>query len=100
MMRFLTAIPVYNEERHLDEVLTATRPWSPELLVVDDGSTDQTPALLARHAGVHVLRHASNEGYGAALRDAFRFSRHRETLKRFVRLSTRRHASDYLRCGG
>ena len=73
-MRFLTAIPVYNEERHLDEVLTATRPWSPELLVVDDGSTDQTPALLARHAGVHALRHATNEGYGAALRDAFRFS--------------------------
>ncbi len=73
-MRFLTAIPVYNEEKHLDEVVRATRSWSPEVLVVDDGSTDQTPALLGRHPGIHVIRHAKNEGYGVGLADAFRFA--------------------------
>ena len=70
-MRFLTAIPVYNEETHLEEVLVATRPFSKEILVVDDGSSDGTPRLLERFPDVRVLTHRSNEGYGAGLRDAF-----------------------------
>lgn len=72
-MRFLTAIPVYNEEKHIDEVLTAARRWAPEILVVDDGSSDGTPQLLRNHAGIHIITHRTNEGYGAGLRDAFRF---------------------------
>jgi dolichol-phosphate mannosyltransferase len=73
-MRFLTAIPVYNEAKHLKEVLDATRPFSPEILVVDDGSADDTPVLLKRFPNVHVVTHRVNEGYGAALRDAFRYA--------------------------
>jgi dolichol-phosphate mannosyltransferase len=73
-MRFLTAIPVYNEARHLDEVLVAARRWAADMLVVNDGSTDGTAGLLERHPDVQVLTHAVNEGYGAALRDAFRFA--------------------------
>lgn len=73
-MRFLTAIPVYNEEKHIDEVLSAARLWAPEILVVDDGSTDGTPRLLRNHSEVRVVAHRVNEGYGAGLRDAFRFA--------------------------
>jgi dolichol-phosphate mannosyltransferase len=67
----LTAIPVYNEERHLDRVLNAARRYSPDLLVVNDGSTDGTAAILARHPGVAVVTHERNRGYGAALISAF-----------------------------
>jgi dolichol-phosphate mannosyltransferase len=73
-MRFLTAIPVYNEEKHLEDVLIATRPISREILVVDDGSTDGTPQLLKRFLDVRVVTHPSNEGYGAALRSAFEYA--------------------------
>jgi len=72
-MKYLTAIPVYNEERHIQAVLSATLPHSREILVIDDGSTDGTPELL-RQFPVRVLRHERNEGYGAALRHAFRYA--------------------------
>ena len=66
-MKLLTAIPVYNEERHLEGVLREVRRYCPNILVIDDGSTDRTPELLAREQGIRVLTHPKNRGYGAAL---------------------------------
>ena len=71
-MRLLTAIPVYNEEAHLESVLTEVLRHAADVLVVDDGSTDRTPALLGRFPQVQVVRHPRNRGYGAGLRSAFR----------------------------
>lgn len=68
----LIALPVYNEEAFVSQVLDALREYPYDLLVVDDGSTDGTPALLKDRKHLAVIRHARNEGYGAALRDAFR----------------------------
>jgi dolichol-phosphate mannosyltransferase len=70
-MKFLTAIPVYNEERHVVAVLDEVRRYSPDILVVNDGSTDRTGELLARQEGVQVITHPSNRGYGSALISAF-----------------------------
>ena len=70
-MTFLTAIPVYNEERHVVAVLNEVRRYSPDILVVNDGSTDRTGELLARQEGLRVITHPSNRGYGAALMSAF-----------------------------
>ncbi len=71
---FLTALPVYNEESHLADVLREVKRYSPHVLVVDDGSTDRTPHLLAETEGIAVTRHSSNQGYGAALRTAFEYT--------------------------
>lgn len=73
-MRFLVAIPVYNEERYLARVLDAIRLHAHDILVVDDGSTDTTPALLRRRPGLHVVTHRENRGYGQSLIDAFAFA--------------------------
>jgi dolichol-phosphate mannosyltransferase len=70
-MRILTAIPVYNEARHLKPVLDAVLQHADDVLVVDDGSTDATPQRLAEFPGLQVVRHARNRGYGAALMTAF-----------------------------
>jgi glycosyltransferase involved in cell wall biosynthesis len=72
--RVLTALPVFNEERHLLEVLPRVREFSQDVLVIDDGSSDRTPWLLAEMEGIQVIRHEENAGYGAALRSAFRFA--------------------------
>jgi glycosyltransferase involved in cell wall biosynthesis len=71
-MRLLTAIPVYNEQAHLAPVLTEVLRFADEVLVVDDGSTDRTPALLAEFPQIQVIRHPVNRGYGAGLQSAFR----------------------------
>ena len=74
-MRLLTAIPVYNEAAHLDEVLgLVLRHAGGDVLVVDDGSTDATPERLRAFPDVHVVRHPRNLGYGAGLRSAFDYT--------------------------
>ena len=73
-MKVLTAIPVYNEERHLEKVLRQVRRYASEILVVNDGSTDRTPQLLARQQGLRVITHTQNRGYGAALISAFAYA--------------------------
>jgi len=73
-MRWLTAIPVYNEAKHLQAVLREVRRYSPEILVVNDGSTDGTGELLAREPGLRLVTHPHNRGYGAALASAFRYA--------------------------
>lgn len=72
--RFLTALPVYNEAAHVTAVLDEVLRYSPEVLVVDDGSSDGTTDLLAAFPQVHVERHEQNQGYGAALLTAFRYA--------------------------
>ncbi len=74
-MRVLTAIPVYNEARHVRSVLAEVRRYCPDILVVNDGSTDGTAELLDREPGVLRVDHATNGGYGAALISAFEFTR-------------------------
>jgi dolichol-phosphate mannosyltransferase len=73
-MRWITAIPVYNEAKHVQDVLREVRRYSPEILVVNDGSTDGTGDLLAAEPGIRLITHAQNRGYGAALVSAFDFA--------------------------
>jgi dolichol-phosphate mannosyltransferase len=73
-MRILVAIPVYNEERHVTEVLRQVREVGHEILVVNDGSTDRTGELLAREKDIHLVVHRHNRGYGAAIRSAMAFA--------------------------
>lgn len=73
-MRLSVIIPVYNETRTLralvEKVLTVN--IEKEIVIVDDGSTDDTPKILQSLAkdypDITVLRHPRNAGKGAAVR--------------------------------
>ena len=69
--RFCALIPAYNLSRTIFEVVRQTREHLREILVVDDGSQDET-ARLARESGAKVLRIAKNQGKGWALRKGFK----------------------------
>lgn len=73
-MRYLVAMPTYNEEKYVERVVGRVLEFAPsDVLVIDDGSTDSTPCLLPR-LPVEVIRHATNRGYGRSLLDAFRWA--------------------------
>ncbi|HZQ80529.1 MAG TPA: glycosyltransferase family 2 protein [Gaiellaceae bacterium] len=72
-MRVSFLVPVYNEERTVATVIERVRalPLEKQIVVVDDGSTDQTPEILAGLAGDDlVVVRQENRGKGAALRTA------------------------------
>lgn len=74
-------IPAYNEESGIAQIASrvlATRDELAaigvsefELLIVDDGSHDDTARIAAGIPGVNLIRHPTNKGYGAALKTGF-----------------------------
>lgn len=66
-LRVVAVIAAFNEGPHIGEVVRGTRPHVDTVVVVDDGSTDDTATAAAR-AGAEVVRHPGNRGKGVAVR--------------------------------
>jgi glycosyltransferase involved in cell wall biosynthesis len=77
-MKLSILIPVYNEERTLEALVTRVQnaPYDKELLIVDDCSSDGSPRILAelaqRWPNVRTFRHEKNQGKGGALATALK----------------------------
>lgn len=75
-------IPAYNEERGIGSVLdrltkiTEESGLPHEIVVVDDGSEDDTVEVAQQYVDVTVLRHGGNRGYGAALKTGIRHAQY------------------------
>ena len=62
MARWLAAIPVYNEVKHVDGVLDEVLRYATDVLAVDDGSKDGTTELLKKRHDIAVIHHPQNRG--------------------------------------
>ena len=69
-LKIVALIPALNEAKTLGSLILEIQRWLPDVIVVDDGSTDQTSEI-SIESGAHVISHSKNCGKGMALRSGF-----------------------------
>ena len=74
----IVCIPAFNAEKKIGDVVKKSLEYVDEVIVCDDGSTDNT-AQIASKSGARVLSHKKNQGYGAALITMFDQARKNDT---------------------
>jgi len=72
-MKICAVIPTFNNQSTIGRIVVETQREIDDVLVIDDGSTDET-ARLAGNAGAYVIKGLRNRGKGNSLRIAFRYA--------------------------
>ncbi|HJR48881.1 MAG TPA: glycosyltransferase family 2 protein [Nitrososphaeraceae archaeon] len=72
--KILVCVPAFNEGKNISEIVTKSKKYADQVLVYDDGSTDDTSEL-ATAAGAMVIKSPNNTGYGSAIRALFQAAR-------------------------
>ena len=79
MKKYLLAIPIYNEESNLENVLgnlfNYINPKCFDVLAIDDGSTDHSLDKLRKFPEVKFIKNDQNFGYGYSIQTAFEYAR-------------------------
>ena len=70
----IACIPAYNEESKISDMVTRTKKFVDEVIVCDDGSTDNT-FVNAKSAGAVLLKHEKNLGKGEAFKSIFNYAK-------------------------
>ena len=72
--RILAAIPCHNTETFIADLVTKAKKYVDQVIVIDDGSSDNT-VRAARAAGALTVNHATNRGYGEAIKSCLEAAR-------------------------
>lgn len=68
--KIIVCVPAYNEARNITNIVQRASNYANEVIVCDDGSSDNTTQL-AQQAGAIVVNHDKNGGYGKSIRTLF-----------------------------
>ncbi len=71
--RVMILIPAFNAAKSVGDVVRASKELVPDVVVINDGSRDETAAV-ARAAGAEVVDHPQNRGKGAGLKTGFAYA--------------------------
>ena len=72
---YCVIIPTYNNCKTLGEVITGVLRYTDNIIVVNDGSTDETEHILEKNKKLHIISYPDNKGKGFALRKGFELAR-------------------------
>lgn len=67
-------LPTYNNERTLAEVIRSVLSLTPHIIVINDGSTDQTTSLLKQFSEITIISYIKNRGKGHAIHEGFKMA--------------------------
>ena len=67
-------IPTFNNDKTLEQVIRDVLEYSEEIIVVNDGATDQTPAILKKYSSLRIINIPKNKGKGNALQLGFHYA--------------------------
>jgi glycosyltransferase involved in cell wall biosynthesis len=73
--QIVICIPAYNEEKTIGDIVRRSRKYATEVVVYDDGSTDNTKQVAEIAGASTVIRNPVNKGYGVAIRALFQAAR-------------------------
>jgi glycosyltransferase involved in cell wall biosynthesis len=88
-------IPAYNESKHISEVIKKTKKYCKNIIVVDDGSKDNTSEL-AKNLSVYVLKNIVNMGKGSSLKTGCDFAIKKNTDIIIVMDADGQHNPDHI----
>jgi len=71
LIKWCVIVPTYNNGRFLDDFLIKLRQVASDIIVVNDGSTDNTHEILSRYDNLKIITFTTNKGKGAALKAGF-----------------------------
>lgn len=72
LVKYCVLIPTYNNQNTVKQVIESVKPFTKNILVVNDGSTDNTQNILDNIGEIEVLHFEKNQGKGKALREGFK----------------------------
>jgi glycosyltransferase involved in cell wall biosynthesis len=75
--RILVCIPAYNESKTIRDIILKAKNYATEVIVYDDGSTDNTYDVAKAAGADNIIRSPENNGYGVAIRTLFQVARER-----------------------
>ncbi len=73
-LKLIAVIPCFNEQQFIGDIVTRAKKYVDQVIVIDDGSTDNTPEV-AQAAGAEVIKHKARQGAGAATKSGFEASK-------------------------
>ena len=68
-------IPVYNQSKYTDSILNQIKDFDGEIIVVNDGSTDNTLEILSKYPKVKVITNEKNSGFAKSVNNGYRASK-------------------------
>ena len=71
-MKYCVIIPTYNNGKTLETVITGVLGVTRDIIIVNDGSTDDTPDTLKKFSNLRIISYSPNKGKGYAIRQGFR----------------------------